>query len=162
MTDAADGEPALAPEQSPFPALNAAVARPASERAAPPQDAGHILRTDLLGEAVVPGRVAGAAELQDLATRAAEYASRAHGDGTRRVYRSAWRGFEAWCHSLRREPLSGDPQLLAMYATRRTNQGVSVRTLRAVRCARFNRDSSAGNVGLLKPPTRVKPAPTIR
>jgi len=49
---------------------------------------------------LVPGRGAGAAELQDLATRAAEYASRARGDGTRRVYRSAWRSFEAWCRSL--------------------------------------------------------------
>jgi len=78
----------------------------------------------------VPGRVAGAAELQDLATRAAEYASRARGDGTRRVYRSAWRGFEAWCRSLGREPLDGDPQLLAMYTTRRADQGVSVSTLR--------------------------------
>jgi integrase len=95
-----------------------------------PQDASDVLRTDLLGELVVPGRVAGTAALQDLATRAAEYASRARGDGTRRVYRSAWRGFEAWCRSLGREPLSGDPQLLAMYATRRADQGISVSTLR--------------------------------
>ncbi len=80
----------------------------------PDMTEGQMLRTDLLGDLVVPGRIAGTAELQDLATRAAEYASRARGDGTRRVYRSAWRGYEAWCRSLGREPLSGDPQLLAM------------------------------------------------
>ncbi len=119
MTDAAGCEPAPVPEQDPSPAPDAAAARPASEGSTPPQKASHLLRTDLLGELVVPGRVAGTAELQALATRAAEYASRARGNGTRRVYRSAWRGFEAWCRSLGREPLSGDPQLLAMYATRR-------------------------------------------
>jgi len=118
MTDAAGGELVPVPEQHPSPAPIAAAALPASEGSAPPQDASHVLRTDLLGDPIVPGRVAGAAELQDLATRAAEYASRARGDGTRRVYRSAWRGFEAWCRSLGREPLCGDPQLLAMYATR--------------------------------------------
>ena len=130
MTDAAGREPVPAPEQDPSPAPDAAAALPASEGTAPQQDGSLRLRTDLLGDLIVPGRVAGTAELQDLATRAAEYASRARGDGTRRVYRSAWRGFEAWCRSLGREPLSGDPQLLAMYATRRADQGVSVSTLR--------------------------------
>ena len=130
MTDAASCEPAPAPQQAPSPALDLTAAQPASEGTAPPQEASHVLRTDLLGDLVVPGKVAGAAELQELTTRAAEYASHARGDGTRRVYRSAWRGFEAWCCSLGREPLSGDPQLLAMYATRRADQGVSVSTLR--------------------------------
>ncbi len=113
MTDAAGCEPVPAPEQDPSPAPDTAAALPAPGDA-PPAGASHVLRTDLVGDLVVPGRVAGAAELQDLATRAAEYASRARGEGTRRVYRSAWRGFEAWCRSLGRESLSGDPQLLAM------------------------------------------------
>ena len=68
------------------------------------------------------------AELEALAARAAVYATR--GTGTRRVYRSAWRGYAAWCHSLGREPLSGDPDLIAMYATRRADDGVAVSTLR--------------------------------
>ncbi len=52
------------------------------------------------------------------------------------------------------------------YGNRDVNEHTRQKTLETmrgqVRCARFNRDSSAGNVGLLKPPTRVKPAPTIR
>ena len=87
------------------------------------------LQTDLLGDLSLPaaGRSAG---LDALAARAAVYASRARGDGTRRVYRSAWRGYAAWCQSLGREPLCGDPELLAMYATRRADTGVAVSTLR--------------------------------
>ena len=88
------------------------------------------LPTDLLGDLLVPGAGGRAAELEALAARAAIYATRARGDGTRRVYRSAWRGYEAWCRSLGREPLSGDPDLLAMYATRRADDGVAVSTLR--------------------------------
>ena len=88
-----------------------------------------ILHTELLGDLPLPGP-AGATELQALAARAAIYASRARGAGTRRVYRSAWRGYAAWCRTLGREPLSGDPDLLAMYATRRADDGVAVSTLR--------------------------------
>jgi hypothetical protein len=43
----------------------------------------------------VPGGAGRGAELEALAARAAIYATRARGDGTRRVYRSAWRGYEA-------------------------------------------------------------------
>lgn len=88
------------------------------------------LHTGLLGELVVPGGAARAAELEALAARAAVYATRARGEGTRRVYRSAWRAFEGWCRSLGREPLSGDPELVAMYAVRRADAGVAVSTLR--------------------------------
>ncbi len=88
------------------------------------------LHTDLLGDLQVPGGAGRAAELEALAARAALYATRARGPGTRRVYRSAWRGFEAWCRSLGREPLAGDPELIAMYATRRADQKVAVSTLR--------------------------------
>ena len=88
------------------------------------------LRTDLLGELLVPGGGGRGVELEALAARAALYATRARGDGTRRVYRSAWRGYAAWRHTLGRESLSGDPDLLAMYATRRADDGVAVSTLR--------------------------------
>ena len=89
-----------------------------------------LLHTDMLGALQVPGAAGRGAELQALAARAALYASRARGDGTRRVYRSAWRGYAAWCRSLGREPLSGDAELLAMYATRRADDGMAVSTLR--------------------------------
>ncbi len=89
-----------------------------------------LLHTDLLGGLLVPGGAGRARQLQALAARAAVYASRARGDGTRRVYRSAWRGYVAWCLSLGREPLAGDPELLAMYAVHRADAGVAVSTLR--------------------------------
>ncbi len=85
---------------------------------------GTTLHTKLLGDLVVPGAAGRDAEPQALSHRAAIYASRARGDGTRRVYRSAWRGYAAWCQSLSREPLAGDPELLAMYATHRADAGV--------------------------------------
>ena len=88
------------------------------------------LHTDLLGDLQVPGAAGRGAELEALSVRAAIYATRARGDGTRRVYRSAWRGFETWCRALGCEPLSGDPDLLAMYATRRADDGVAISTLR--------------------------------
>ena len=90
---------------------------------------GATLHTDLLGDLVVPGG-GREAKLQALSQRAAVYASRACGDGTRRVYRSAWRSYVARCQSLGREPLAGDPGLLAMYATHRADAGVAVSTLR--------------------------------
>src|ERR1700712_1843241 len=111
------------PHQAPTPAS----ASPALD---PPDDDSLTLHTDLLGDLQVPNAAGRDAELQALAARAAISATRARGDGTRRVYRSAWRGYAAWCHALGREPLSGDPDLLAMYATKRADAGVAVSTLR--------------------------------
>ena len=96
----------------------------------PPEGGSLTLHTDLLGDLQVPGSMGRPVELEALAARAAVYATRARGDGTRRVYRSAWRGYEAWCRSLGREALNGDPELLAMYATKRADDGVAVSTLR--------------------------------
>ncbi len=131
---------------SPAPPIPAATATPVPSAASPRRDAplpapdpgagpglaeaDLLLHTDLLGDLVVPGGAARSAELAALAARAAVYATRARGDGTRRVYRSAWRGYAAWCQSLGRAPLAGDPELLAMYATRRADAGVAVSTLR--------------------------------
>ncbi len=95
-----------------------------------PDSNGVVLHTDLLGDLQLPHGIGRGAELDALAARMAIYATRARGDGTRRVYRSAWRGYEAWCRSLGREPLGGDPDLLAMYATKRADDGVAVSTLR--------------------------------
>ena len=54
-------------------------------------------------------------DLDALTARAAVYATRAHGTGTRRAYRSAWLGFAAWCRSLGRDPLAGDADTIGMY-----------------------------------------------
>src|SRR5207245_1505630 len=70
--------------------------------------------TTLLGPLLVPDGAGRAAELEALTARAAVYATRARGDGTRRAYRSAWTGYVAWCHSLGREPLDGDADGVAM------------------------------------------------
>ncbi len=129
MTEAAPSEPTPEPEQAPSPAPDDAAPRSAPG-CTPPRNDGLVLHTALLGDLVVPGCLGRGTEMQNLAARTADYASRARGAGTRRVYRSAWRGFEAWCRSLGREPLAGDPQLLAMYTTRRAEQGVAVSTLR--------------------------------
>jgi hypothetical protein len=76
----------------------------------------------------VPDGAARAAELEELSRRAAVYATRARGDGTRHAYRSAWRSFEAWCHSLGREPVAADP--LAMCVVRCVDQGFAVSSIR--------------------------------
>jgi site-specific recombinase XerD len=65
-----------------------------------------------------------------LAGRAAHYAVRAHGEGTRRAYRSAWRGYEAFCRAHGRAPLAGDVETVAMYAVARADAGLSVASLR--------------------------------
>jgi hypothetical protein len=88
------------------------------------------LPTALLGELVVPDAADRAQELKPLSERAARYASRARGYGTRRTYRSAWTGYVAWCARLGREPLAADPELVAMYVTHRADEGVAVSTMR--------------------------------
>jgi hypothetical protein len=78
-----------------------------------PLDGGDLtLHTSLFGALVVPDGAARAEELRVLSARAAVYATKARGEGTLRAYRSAWRGFEAWCQSLGRAPLAGDPDRL--------------------------------------------------
>ena len=102
-----------------------------SDTGSPPLPAGALrLSTSLLGDLVVPDGAARATELRALSARAAVYATRARGEGTRRAYRSAWGSFEAWCASLGREPLAGDPETLAMYAVRLADRGLAVSTLR--------------------------------
>jgi integrase len=88
------------------------------------------LPTALFGDLMVPGGASRAEELRALSARAAVYATNARGEGTLRAYRSAWRGFEAWCHSLGRAPLAGDPDTLAMYVVKRADAGLSVASLR--------------------------------
>jgi site-specific recombinase XerD len=78
----------------------------------------------------VPDGAARAAEIEELSHRAAVYATRARGDGTRRAYRSAWRSFETWCQSLGREPLAADPDTIAMYVVRCADQGFAVSSIR--------------------------------
>ena len=85
------------------------------------------LDTTLLGPLTLPDGADRAAELADLSRRAALYATRARGDGTRRAYRSAWRAYETWCHSLGRQPLAGDADTIAMYVVRLADQGAAGR-----------------------------------
>ena len=62
--------------------------------------------------------------------RAAPYATRAEGDGTRGAYRSAWGQFAAWCAGIGREPLAADPDTIAMYVVRCADQGFAVSSIR--------------------------------
>lgn len=82
-----------------------------------------------------------------LADRAAHYATRARGDGTRRTYRSAWTHFCQWCDSLGRTPLGGDPDLVAMYIVRRADDGLAVSSIRVALAAIRTAHQLAG-VGL--------------
>ena len=82
-----------------------------------------------------------------LAERAAHYATRSRGDGTRRTYRSAWIHFSAWCASLGRDPLSGDADLIAMYVVRRADDGLAVSSIRVALAAIRTAHQLAG-VGL--------------
>jgi integrase len=89
-----------------------------------------VVDTSLLGKLAVPRGQISAAALEDLSQRAAVYATRARGDGTRRAYRTAWSGFCQWCESIGREPLAGDPDTIAMFLVRRADDGCAVSTLR--------------------------------
>ncbi len=126
---APDDADALDPAKPPQPVGPTPVV-PAVGPARAARDDSLLLHTAVMGDLRVPNASERGAELQLLSDRAALYASRARGEGTRRVYRSAWRGYAAWCRSLGREPLGGDPDLLAMYVTRRADDGVAVSTLR--------------------------------
>jgi len=94
-----------------------------------------ILQTSLFGPLRVPDGAGRAAELEELSRRAAVYATRARGDGTRRTYRSAWRQYEAWCTSLGREPLAGDPDTIAMHVVHLADRGLAVSSIRVALAA---------------------------
>ena len=70
-----------------------------------------------------------------LADRAAHYAVRARGDGTRRTYRSAWVHFEQWCATMGCDPLGGDPEVISMYVVRRADDGLAVSSIRVALAA---------------------------
>ena len=93
------------------------------------------LQTSLFGPLTVPDGAARADELEELSRRAALYATRARGDGTRRAYRTAWRHFSAWCDSLGRARLPADADTLAMYVVRRADDGLAVSSLRVALAA---------------------------
>ena len=59
--------------------------------------------------------------LAEMSERAADYATRASGPGTQAAYRSAWKAYMARCGKIGREPLSGDPGLLALYLIQRAD-----------------------------------------
>jgi site-specific recombinase XerD len=97
---------------------------PSSAPASRPADGTTLtLQTTLFGPLAVPNGAARAAEIEELSRRAAVYATRARGDGTRRAYRAAWRQFEAWCRMLGREPLAADPDTVAMYVVHLADAG---------------------------------------
>src|SRR5271168_4498750 len=83
-----------------------------------------------------------AERLEALAGRAARLAEKSRGPGTRRSYQSAWKHYDAWCHSLGREPLAGDPGLVALYLAERAGDlehdpqaGLAVSSLGVARAA---------------------------
>ena len=79
--------------------------------------------------ATPPGNIAVAKTLGDISDRAALYAASSSGPGTQAGYRSAWKAYSKWCTDIGREPLSGDPGLLALYLTKRAEDGLAVSSL---------------------------------
>ena len=121
---------AAAPGPSPLPSP-ASMPAPSGATAPRPADGTTLtLQTTLFGPLAVPNGAARAAEIEELSRRAAVYATRARGDGTRRAYRAAWRQFDAWCRTLGREPLAADPDTIAMYVVRCADQGFAVSSIR--------------------------------
>jgi site-specific recombinase XerD len=98
-------------------------------------DAHFTLETALLGPLPLPAGADYGPELEDLARRAAIYATRARGEGTKRAYRSAWAQYAAWCATLGREPLGADPDTIAMYVVRLADQGLAVSSIRVALAA---------------------------
>ena len=120
-----------APRPSPLPSPIGTPTPPVGAIEPPPADGGALtLQTTLFGPLSVPNGAARAAEIEELSRRAAVYATRARGDGTRRAYRAAWRQFDAWCRTLGREPLAADPDTIAMYVVRCADQGFAVSSIR--------------------------------
>jgi len=76
-----------------------------------------------------------APELAALAHRAAQYAEKSSGPGTRAAYGSAWRAYSTWCAGLGAAPLAGDPGLVALYLTKRAEDGLAVSSLNVARAA---------------------------
>jgi hypothetical protein len=106
------------PESASAEAAAAAPAPLASSADAATDDGPFTLETTLLGHLALPAGAASGPELDELSRRAALYATRARGDGTRRAYRSAWARYVTWCTTLAREPLAADPDTIAMYVVR--------------------------------------------
>lgn len=134
---AVPGSPLARPEAA-LPTSRRADARPLpSPTTHSPEDNGGgpasrplTLETTLLGPLTVPDGASRAPEIEELSRRAALYATRAKGEGTRRAYRAAWRQYEAWCSGLGRQPLAADPDTIAMYVVRCADQGFAVSSIR--------------------------------
>jgi site-specific recombinase XerD len=128
-------DPALTgPATAPAPTARSPDALPAPAPPATP-DGPLTLETELLGPLTLPDGAARAAELVELSRRAALYATRARGEGTRRAYRTAWRQYETWCRSLGREPLAADPDTIAMHVVRLADAGLAVSSIRVALAA---------------------------
>ena len=123
------------PESASAEAAAAAPAPLASPAEAATDDGPFTLETTLLGPLALPAGAASGPELDELSRRAALYATRARGDGTRRAYRSAWAQYATWCGSLAREPLAADPDTIAMYVVRLADQGLAVSSIRVALAA---------------------------
>ena len=109
-------------------------ARPAeaqlvAEADAPAWADGVAVETGVFGRLTVPVDPARAAEIRNLASQAAVWATRARGDGTLRAYRSAWKLYSAWCAHLGFEPLTGDAEIIGLYLVKAAER-LKVPTLR--------------------------------
>ena len=136
MTDSPALDPAGVPQSAPARPetvpLDAAgpVPSPGATEPRPADGTTLILQTTLFGPLAVPNGAARAAEIEELSRRAAVYATRARGDGTRRAYRAAWRQFDVWCRT--RSAASRSPPIPtpSPCVVRCADQGFAVSSIR--------------------------------
>jgi integrase len=126
-----DAEMGHAEEQDGSPRAGPAIGQPVADPPALPSDI-----SDLLAAAPGDPAVSSMAhKLAGLSERAAVYAAKSTGAGTRAAYGSAWRAYSAWCDEICQPALNGDPGLLALYLTKRAEDGLAVSSLRVARSA---------------------------
>ena len=114
--------PGLAKEQDGSAHVEPAVGRRVADLPVQPSNI-----SDCLAAALDDSTVGALArQLADLSERAAVYAARSIGTGTRAAYGSAWRAHSAWCAGIGRPALNGDPGLLALYLTKCAEDGLAV------------------------------------
>ena len=127
VTEFSITEPAEPPAPSPPPPAAqtefAAVQEPPARQTA----------LESLSPAGDPGALA--ENLAALARRAAAFAERSSGPGTRAAYASAWRAYTVWCAATGQNPLAGNPGLIALYLTKRAEEGLAVSSLNVARAA---------------------------
>jgi integrase len=78
--------------------------------------------------------------------RAQPYVIAARADGTRRVYASAWKRWQAWCTAMHTAPLPAAPEAVAAYLAELARAGQALSTIKGALAAIKHAHTQAGDV----------------